>query len=230
MKMKIVWILGFVAAVNAHFTLHGSREQAMYSHNERFWPIRGGNTLRGIKDCLQMPPTTPRSMTPGSSVTLPFEIGGGAAHVGLCTAELVDSATGQATPIGQENNCVSRNQAMTVQIPSSVPCSNCVIKVRVHATHVPTTPEDYDSCLDVTFGQGSTQPIPTPVPEIPSPKTPVPPTQQSPKIPPPFQLPPGPKTPPKIPPPFQGTVPPFSHGQPPFGNQNSVPGCVCPTF
>lgn len=149
--MNILWLFSLATITSAHFTLHGSREQAAINHNERFWPIRGGNTLRQIKDCLQFPPTSPRQLTPGSTVRLPFEIGGGASHVGMCTAELINPVTGHTVQIGTENNCVSRNQAMTITLPNCVHCSRCVVKVKVHATHIPTAPENYDSCVDVTF-------------------------------------------------------------------------------
>ncbi|ORZ31492.1 hypothetical protein BCR44DRAFT_1442149 [Catenaria anguillulae PL171] len=94
-------------------------------------------------------------MQAGSSVTLGFEIGNGARHVGPCTAQLVDLSTGRTQDIGSEADCVNKRDAMTVKLPSQT-CTNCVIKVKVTATHLgASNPEFYDSCMDVNISGGS---------------------------------------------------------------------------
>lgn len=162
-----------VLPVSAHFTLTGSREGVAFpSDNRRFWPIAGGGVLRPVLDCLQFPPnSSPRTLQAGSSVRLPFEIGNGARHVGLCQATLINRDTGATTSLGSQPDCVNRQDAMDVQIPATATCTNCVIKVKVVATHLGAAfPEDYDSCLDVsvTGGTGGGSPVPPTVPTPPS--------------------------------------------------------------
>ncbi|KAI9146035.1 hypothetical protein BKA69DRAFT_1034967 [Paraphysoderma sedebokerense] len=161
----------------AHFTLSGSREQAKFglNDNQRFWPIRGGNTLRPVRDCLQLPAAQAKNVQPGSQMTLTFEIGNGASHVGMCKASLIDRSTGKTVnSLGTLNNCVANGASLPIQIPSNPGCSQCVIKTEVTATHIPTNPEDYDSCLDVNISGGSSskeppsRPVPSPSPSEPS--------------------------------------------------------------
>ncbi|KAI9184219.1 hypothetical protein H9P43_003272 [Blastocladiella emersonii ATCC 22665] len=179
-------------AADAHFTLNSpgpSRESLQYpGSNERFFPYAGGNTLRSIPDCLSMRANpNPPTVTAGTAQVVGFEIGNGAHHVGPCTAELIDPATGASTPLGSEANCVSLRQAMTVQLPPTTTCVDCVIKVSVKATHLSeANPEFYSSCLDVkvTGGAGAAPAAPSrnvldtpaPVPEnpVPAPSAPVP--------------------------------------------------------
>lgn len=143
-----------------HFTLQGSREQQALKTDERFWPILGGNTLRGIKDCILFPIT---KITQISGVkTLPFEIGAGASHVGMCTAEILDLKGNLVQTLNSQLNCVSGPKAMTVNLPM-MECSHCILKVKVTATHRgPGLEEYFDSCLDVEIhvkNQPNQQPL-----------------------------------------------------------------------
>jgi hypothetical protein len=138
---------------SAHFTLMSpapSREKQAYpSSNERFWPITGGGQLRPKLDCLQYPRGQVATAQPGQSLRLGFEIGNHASHVGLCTASLIDLGSGAVTDLGSESDCVSKQQAMDVKLPTKT-CANCV------ATHLGAqSPEGYDSCVDVNIGGGS---------------------------------------------------------------------------
>eukprot|EP00834_Sanchytrium_tribonematis_P001927 NODE_51_length_31136_cov_0.357670.p15 type:complete len:246 gc:universal NODE_51_length_31136_cov_0.357670:24534-23797(-) len=149
-------------SVVAHFTLIGSREQAKYgmSNNERFWPIGGGSTLRDVKDCLQLPATKPTAV-PSGPYTIHWEIGNGAHHVGMCKAFLIDTKTGSSELVGQEDDCVSTKQALTVDL-SKHSCTSCVIKATVDADHLgENIIEYYDSCLDVTFDGSASAPADT---------------------------------------------------------------------
>eukprot|EP00835_Amoeboradix_gromovi_P000296 NODE_10_length_47437_cov_0.363429.p14 type:complete len:295 gc:universal NODE_10_length_47437_cov_0.363429:19904-20788(+) len=136
--------------VAAHFTLIGSREQAKWpASNERFWPINGGATLRSVDDCLKLPASKP-TVVPSGPYTIHWEIGNGAHHVGMCEAYLIDTKSGASEKIGEEDNCVSTKQALTVDL-SKHSCTSCVIKATVAADHLVTSIENYDSCMDVTF-------------------------------------------------------------------------------
>eukprot|EP00835_Amoeboradix_gromovi_P000837 NODE_31_length_32452_cov_0.352672.p17 type:complete len:239 gc:universal NODE_31_length_32452_cov_0.352672:32087-31371(-) len=137
----------------SHFTMVGSREEAKWPYsNERFWPVGGGATLRSVLDCNDLPAVAPKSIRPGVNV-FPFEIGNHASHVGLCSAYLREG--GKDIALNQESNCISTNQAMSVDIPN-VKCDHCVLIIKVAAAHLgPQAIEDYQSCLDVNISGNS---------------------------------------------------------------------------
>ncbi|KAI9218293.1 hypothetical protein BC828DRAFT_222752 [Blastocladiella britannica] len=140
------------APARAHFTLNGSRDQAAWpSDNRRFFPIQsGGGTVRPIPNCLQIAKGTKQTIAAGSTQTFSFEIGNHAKHVGPCTAALVDPTTGQSTDLGSQADCVNKFEAMTITIPPTATCTDCVLKVNVMATHLGVSnAEYYDSCIDV---------------------------------------------------------------------------------
>ncbi|ORZ33806.1 hypothetical protein BCR44DRAFT_1514496 [Catenaria anguillulae PL171] len=131
----------FPSTVNAHFTLQSpvpSREKVAFPNdNRRFFPIGPAKLVPAL--------AAGRAMQAGSTVTLGFEIGNGARHVGPCTAELINLSTGASQSIGSEADCVNKRDAMTVKLPTQT-CTNCVIKVKVTATHLgANNPEFYDS-------------------------------------------------------------------------------------
>ncbi|KAI9136696.1 hypothetical protein BKA69DRAFT_109016 [Paraphysoderma sedebokerense] len=175
-------VLICVASTQAHFTLVGSREQAKWQDNQRFWPIGGGATLRPVLNCLSLPASSPRSAAPSASLSLPFEIGNGASHVGNCKASLYDRKTGKlVNDLGSINNCVSNGQVYNAQLPANPGCSECVIKVEVHAVHIPTAPEDYDSCIDINIsggGSSGSSDAPAQQPSSATPAAPAPNQQQ----------------------------------------------------
>ncbi|KAI9139008.1 hypothetical protein BKA69DRAFT_1040479 [Paraphysoderma sedebokerense] len=143
---------------DAHFTLVGSREQAKFGKldNQRFWPIKGGNILRPVRDCLELPATKGKSVSAGTKMTLTFEVGGGASHVGMCKASLIDRQSGKVVnDLGSLKDCVAKGSAFPVEIPSNPGCTDCVIKTEVRATHIPVSPEDYDSCVDINVAGGT---------------------------------------------------------------------------
>ncbi|KAL7748996.1 hypothetical protein RI367_005645 [Sorochytrium milnesiophthora] len=151
---------------HAHFTITGpafSREKQAYPNdNRRFWPIAGGATLRPLNDCLLYPRGQVASLSAGQALTVPFEIGNNARHVGMCTASLINLSSGAQTDLGQELNCVHDHDAMQLTLPQQS-CANCVIKIKVTAVHLgPDHPEFYDSCLDVNIGGGGDAPAPAP--------------------------------------------------------------------
>ena len=139
----------------AHFTLIGSREKLAFpDNNMRFFPIG----MRTQSDCLNYPAgTSPMPIQAGAKVTLPFEIGNNARHVGPCTAQLVDITSGATTDLGGEMDCVNkcalfyhvvfmygeltslrayRYDAMHVSVPPTATCgASCVVKIKVTATH-----------------------------------------------------------------------------------------------
>lgn len=145
------------APARAHFTLNGSRDQAAWpSDNRRFFPIQSGGALRPILDCLQIAKGAKQTIAAGSTQTFSFEIGNHAKHVGPCTAALVDPATGQSTFLGSQADCVNKFEAMTVTIPPTATCTDCVVKINVMATHLGVAnAEYYDSCIDVDVSGGS---------------------------------------------------------------------------
>ena len=136
----------YFQVVYTHFTMIGSREQATWTGNQKFWPVDGGATLRPVNDCMQLQAVAPKAVQPGSN-TFPYEIGNGASHIGLCSAFLEEA--GKETPLNTELDCISNKQAMTVDIPN-VNCDRCTLKIKVAANHQVTTIENYDSCLDIS--------------------------------------------------------------------------------
>ncbi|KAI9136701.1 hypothetical protein BKA69DRAFT_1128888 [Paraphysoderma sedebokerense] len=140
----------------AHFTLSGSRDSNL-SGDSKYYPIGGGNVLRpGNSDCLSLPSSSSRSVAAGSTLSLPFMIGNGAAHVGPCKAGLYDRKSGQlVNDLGSMEDCVAKGATFNAQIPSNPGCQECVVKVEVTAMHIPTNPEYYDSCVDVDISGGS---------------------------------------------------------------------------
>ena len=140
--------------VFTHFTMSGSREMATYPDNVHFWPISGpsGTSLRPDGNCMTLKSVPSKSVQPGS-VTFPFIIGNGASHIGLCSAFLEEN--GKETHLNDQQDCISKFQAMTVDIPN-IKCNNCVLKIKVAADHLgPTIIENYDSCLDITIGDSN---------------------------------------------------------------------------
>jgi hypothetical protein len=163
----------YLQPTQGHFTLQGSREQAFYPDNRRFWPIAVGSqpgvppngVLRPIRDCASLPIKTVFQFAPNSLQQLRFEIGNGANHVGMCTATI--NINGQTTKSSSEDNCVSKpGSFMNVAIPNYPVGTSGYIKMKVTAVHIPTAPEYYDSCIDfVIVGSSSSVPIaPTPKP------------------------------------------------------------------
>ncbi|KAI9142554.1 hypothetical protein BKA69DRAFT_1066960 [Paraphysoderma sedebokerense] len=148
----------FTDMSSAHFTLFNSRESLIKSPaNARFWPVGGAGEHRpGPNDCLALSPNSPRSVSAGSTLALNFEIGNSAAHVGPCKGGLYDRQTKTlVNDLGTIENCVSSGAVFNAKIPSNPGCSECVIKVEVKAMHNPSTPEFYDSCVDVNIGGGA---------------------------------------------------------------------------
>ncbi|KAI9222753.1 hypothetical protein BC828DRAFT_396507 [Blastocladiella britannica] len=158
-------VLVVVAEVTqAHFTLSGpapSREkQAHPSSDQRFWPVppTTGGSLRsdngGFADCLRYPRKTVANIVAGSTVTFDFEAGNAAWHVGPCTGVLIDLDTNEQYDLGTTQDCVNKFHAFTAKIPA-INCKNCVAKVSVTAMHIPTNPEYYNSCVDLSISGGS---------------------------------------------------------------------------
>ena len=134
-------------AVFAHFTLSGSREQAAYpGSNVRFWPISGGDIARPSKNCLDLPEVDPIDISGVYSAT--FEIGEGAAHIGLCKAFLINKRTGEQKEVAVQDNCVSTGSKLDIDLSHEV-CVSCVLRITVAADHLVTSIEEYDSCVDV---------------------------------------------------------------------------------
>ena len=134
--------------VFGHFTLAGSREQATYSGPSRFDPFDGGTYNRPDGNCMTLKSNTPKEIQPGSNL-FKFEIGNGDALPGLCMAYLKD-ANKKTTKLNKQQDCVSEDQAMSVDIPN-VDCVGCVLQIRVQAGN-----QYFDSCVDITIQKPST--------------------------------------------------------------------------
>ena len=142
-----------------HFTMMNpvSREKLKWpSDNTRFFPIKGGSTLRPGGDCTKLQVGQKTSLNPGP-YSIQFEIGNGASHKGPCKASLLDAKTGQKVEIGQMNDCLPNGAKLDVTIPANFPCTECVLMAEVTATHMGSEAqyEYYDSCADVTIGGNS---------------------------------------------------------------------------
>ena len=149
---KCIICMLYLQVVYSHFTMIGSREQATWPGNERFWPIANSATLRPVDDCLKLKAVTPKAIQPGSN-TFQYESGNGASHTGMCSAFLEDN--GKETALNTEINCISLHQAMAVDIPN-VKCDSCTLKIKMAANHLVTTIEYYDSCLDISISGSGT--------------------------------------------------------------------------
>jgi len=144
-----------ILPASAHFCLFNSREMADLKGDQVFWPIRGSNSDRpNNSNCLELAPAKALSGQLGSTIPLSWNVGNHAAHVGVCVGSIYDRKTNQqVADLGSQKDCVPSG-AFQAKIPTSVSCSECVIKLIVTATHIPTRPEDYDSCVDIDIAGG----------------------------------------------------------------------------
>ena len=127
-----------------HHTMVGSREQAVYPGPSRFDPISGGIYLRPDKDCFQLKKNGVKIVQPGMQ-DFKYEIGGNDTRSGLCKAMLIRSDE-KVVKLNQQQDCISRFQAMRVDIPE-MDCTGCVLRLVVEAS----ANEIFDSCMDVTI-------------------------------------------------------------------------------
>jgi hypothetical protein len=118
-------------------------------------PDNPPQSFRHKANCLEYPPVKPYSIKGGSTIDIKFEASNMAYHVGPCRAYLVKPSTMEVMVLTEDiQDCVHKQmnaatyEPFKVTIPK-IRCDKCVLRVDVTATHLVTTYEYFNSCIDV---------------------------------------------------------------------------------